>query len=109
MRRRILYAIAIFAVPLFNSNSQAVEGKAKPALSKSKLSSSAFEAMVPVLHHPRCMNCHSGGDFPRQGDDSHRHNMDVLRGREGDGVNGVKCSTCHQDHNLRNSHAARRS
>lgn len=32
----------------------------------------AFEAIIPVLHHPRCMNCHSTGDYPRQGDDSHR-------------------------------------
>jgi hypothetical protein len=60
----------------------------------------AFESMVVVLHHPRCMNCHSIGDFPRQGDDNHRHSMRVRRGPEGHGANAVKCSTCHQDHNL---------
>ena len=60
----------------------------------------AFEAIVPVLHHPRCMNCHSTGDFPRQGDDSHRHTMQIRRGPEGQGANAVRCSTCHQDHNL---------
>jgi hypothetical protein len=60
----------------------------------------AFESIVPVLRHPRCMNCHSTGDFPRQGDDSHRHTMQIRRGPEGQGVNAVKCSTCHQDHNL---------
>lgn len=65
---------------------------------------SAFEALIPVLHHPRCMNCHSKGDFPRQGDDRHRHTMDVHRGPAGDGVAGVKCSTCHQDHNLAGEH-----
>jgi hypothetical protein len=43
----------------------------------------AFEAIVPVLHHPRCMNCHSNGDFPRQGDDSHRHTMQIHRGPDG--------------------------
>ena len=64
----------------------------------------AFEAIVPVLHHPRCMNCHSTGDYPRQGDDSHRHSMQVRRGPEGNGVNAVKCSTCHQDHNLAGLH-----
>jgi hypothetical protein len=63
-------------------------------------SAAAFEAIVPVLRHPRCMNCHSLGDFPRQGDDSHRHTMQVHRGPDGDGMNAVKCSTCHQDHNL---------
>jgi hypothetical protein len=59
----------------------------------------AFEAIVPVLRHPRCMNCHSRGDFPRQGDDSHRHTMDIRRG-DGQGINSVRCSSCHQDHNL---------
>jgi hypothetical protein len=64
----------------------------------------AFESIVPVLHHPRCMNCHSRGDFPRQGDDGHRHTMNVRRGPDGDGIAAVKCSTCHQDHNLEGRH-----
>jgi hypothetical protein len=64
----------------------------------------AFEAIVPVLRHPRCMNCHSHGDFPRQGDDSHRHTMQIFRGPAGQGVNAVQCSTCHQDHNLAGLH-----
>lgn len=64
----------------------------------------AFEAIIPVLRHPRCMNCHSTGDFPRQGDDSHRHTMQVRRGPDGDGMLAVKCSTCHQDHNLEGLH-----
>jgi hypothetical protein len=64
----------------------------------------AFEAIIPVLHHPRCMNCHSTGDYPRQGDDSHRHTMQVRRGPDGDGALAVKCSTCHQDHNLEGLH-----
>ena len=68
------------------------------------IAASAFEAMVPVLHHPRCMNCHSIGDFPRQGDDEHRHKMNVRRGTEGQGVAGLKCSTCHQAHNLAGEH-----
>ncbi len=64
----------------------------------------AFKAMLPVLHHPRCMTCHSRGDFPRQGDDSHHHLMNVRRGPDGDGIAGVKCSTCHQDHNTPGNH-----
>jgi len=71
---------------------------------KDKMASAAFEAMLPVLRHPRCMNCHSAGDFPRQGDDSHPHIMDVRRGPDGQGVNAVKCSTCHQEHNLAGVH-----
>ena len=30
-----------------------------------------FTAFVPGLRHPRCVNCHSNGDLPRQGDDAH--------------------------------------
>jgi hypothetical protein len=63
-----------------------------------------FEAIVPALRHPRCMNCHSDGDFPRQGNDSHPHTMQVRRGPDGQGLNSVKCSTCHQDHNLAGVH-----
>jgi len=64
----------------------------------------AFEAIIPVLHHPRCMNCHSSGDYPRQGDDGHRHTMQVRRGPGGTGAGVVGCSSCHQDHNLRGPH-----
>ena len=64
----------------------------------------AFEALAPALRNPRCMNCHSTGDYPRQGNDSHRHTMDIRRGPDGDGVNAVKCSTCHQDHNTAGAH-----
>ena len=53
-----------------------------------------FTAFVPVLRHPRCMNCHSQGDFPRQGDDGHPHAMNVRRGPHGHGVTAEKCSTC---------------
>jgi hypothetical protein len=68
------------------------------------LAAAAFEQLLPVLRNPRCMNCHSSGDYPRQGDDMHRHTMDVRRGPDGHGSNAVKCSTCHQDHNLPGIH-----
>lgn len=82
----------------------AAENRSDAEVKQAEVSAAAFEAMMPVLHHPRCMNCHSRGDFPRQGDDSHAHIMDVRRGPDGHGVNGVKCSTCHQDHNLPGVH-----
>ena len=59
----------------------------------------AFESIVPVLRHPRCINCHSSGDFPRQGDDHHPHAMNVRRGPDGKGVTAQKCGTCHQEQN----------
>ncbi|HYL84426.1 MAG TPA: hypothetical protein VE263_09335, partial [Candidatus Angelobacter sp.] len=60
----------------------------------------AFKQMLVVIRNPRCMNCHSNGDFPRQGDDGHPHTMNVRRGTNGMGVTAEKCNTCHQDHNL---------
>jgi hypothetical protein len=70
-------------------------------------SAQAFKQIVPVLRHPRCMNCHSKGDYPRQGDDRHQHRMKVRRGPLGMGVTAQKCSTCHQDHNLAEAHLSR--
>ena len=97
--------LAVFGALLLHlSNLGAEETKSRQMIDNSEVSSSAFEAMMPVLRHPRCMNCHSSGDFPRQGDDSHPHIMDVRRGTDGHGVNGVKCTTCHQDHNLPGVH-----
>jgi hypothetical protein len=64
----------------------------------------AFEAITPALRHPRCLVCHSSGDYPRQGDDLHAHIMDVRRGPHGEGAAPVRCSTCHQDHNLTGMH-----
>ena len=60
----------------------------------------AFKQMLIVIRNPRCMNCHSTGDYPRQGDGGHRHTMNVHRGTSGMGLTAEKCSTCHQDHNL---------
>lgn len=60
----------------------------------------AFLAIIPVLKHPRCLNCHATGDFPRQGDDSHPHAQNVRRGPDGNGKFGQKCSACHQEQNV---------
>src|SRR5205807_9909530 len=38
-----------------------------------------FVELVSVLRQPRCMQCHSQRDFPRQGDDSRRHSMNGRR------------------------------
>jgi hypothetical protein len=59
-----------------------------------------FVSIVPVLKHPRCLNCHSTGDFPRQGDDGHIHIQNVKRGPDGKGKFGQKCTACHQEHNV---------
>ena len=49
-----------------------------------------------MLTHPRCINCHTAGDYPQQGEDRHRHLFNVVRGPGGKGVPGLQCASCHQ-------------
>ena len=95
------FPIARAGVPKSKSDERAtVHHPARDAES----SAAAFQSILPVLRHPRCMNCHSSGDFPRQGDDSHPHSMRVRRGPDGHGTHTVTCGTCHQDRNLAGRH-----
>ena len=59
----------------------------------------AFDKVMQVLMHKRCVNCHPAGDTPRQGEDSHLHNFDIQRGATGEGLQGYTCNTCHQSEN----------
>jgi hypothetical protein len=60
----------------------------------------AFLQVYKVFTSPRCQNCHPAGDSPLQGDDSHVHLQYVKRGKDGHGVYGMHCNTCHQTANL---------
>lgn len=59
----------------------------------------AFDLMMEVLTHKRCVNCHPADDYPRQGEDSHIHNFGVQRGPDNHGMAALKCQTCHQNGN----------
>jgi len=61
---------------------------------------SMFKQMTEVLRHPRCMNCHTFTDFPRQGDDRHRHVQMVVRGPANSGFPTLQCRACHQTTNV---------
>ena len=67
-------------------------------------SAKAFLNVYKVLMSPRCMNCHPAGEAPLQGDDSHVHTMDVVRGPDGKGMYAAKCSNCHQPANVPGQH-----
>jgi len=97
--RDAVYALVAFLLA-FDAAAQTEHPKPGTVSVNDGVAAAAFAAIVPVLRHPRCMNCHSAGDFPRQGNDSHPHTMQVRRGPDGHGVSAVKCSACHQDHNL---------
>ncbi len=53
-----------------------------------------------VLKHPRCVNCHPMGERPLQTDAQQPHQPPVVRGADGHGVVGMKCSTCHAQENV---------
>lgn len=59
-----------------------------------------FGPIAEVLRHPRCMNCHTVTDFPRQGDERRRHAQLVMRGEDGHGAPTLPCAACHQDTNI---------
>lgn len=62
----------------------------------------AFRRMAEVLRHPRCMNCHTATEFPRQGNERLRHDMLVQRGPDDHGAPAMRCSSCHQNVNQAN-------
>lgn len=60
----------------------------------------AFNTVKEVLQHPRCQNCHIPGDAPLQFDAGTPHAMNVKRGEDGKGAEGLPCATCHGKANL---------
>jgi hypothetical protein len=58
-----------------------------------------WKRIESVLIHPRCINCHTITDYPRQADDRHRHQFRVVRGPDNKGIPGAQCATCHQAQN----------
>jgi hypothetical protein len=54
-----------------------------------------FNEAGKVIQHARCVNCHPAGDRPAQGEDGHPHQPLVVRGVDGFGAIGMRCTTCH--------------
>jgi hypothetical protein len=72
-----------------------VGGDATSAADTHQILLEAFAVMDSVLTSPRCQNCHTLTDFPRQGDDRHPHRFNVVRGDGGHGAKGLPCFACH--------------
>lgn len=82
----LLSALAFLAVP-------------KSALSQAPSradSRAAWNQIVTVLQHPRCLNCHQK-DSPLQGDSRRLHIPMVVRGPENHGVGAMQCNGCHNE------------
>ncbi len=96
----LLLIVAFGAAAIFF----AASSMAHPAKPDADASRAAFLQVYRVLTSPRCQNCHPSGDAPLQGDDSHVHIQNVRRGKDGHGVYGMRCDTCHQSTNLPGLH-----
>jgi hypothetical protein len=70
-----------------------------PPDAQKETSLKAFDTMLKVLKHERCMNCHPSDDRPRQGDDAHVHLFGVQRGKDDKGLPVLRCNACHQSEN----------
>lgn len=69
-----------------------------------EVAAAAFNDASKVFFSARCANCHPATDVPTQGDAMTPHAQGVTRGKEGKGVYGMKCNTCHQAENLEGDH-----
>jgi hypothetical protein len=94
--RRLVAATLLFAaMGAMPPGSAVAQDDAQRAASQA-----AFKRIVQVMRHPRCMNCHTPTDFPKQGEDSHRHEQMVLRGLDNQGDATLRCFACHQSDNM---------
>lgn len=95
-------SVATFGLMIFiRASNAAAPASPKPDAAASR---EAFFQVYEVLTSPRCQNCHPAGDAPLQGDDSHVHLQNVTRSKDGHGVYGMRCDTCHQTANLPGEH-----
>jgi alcohol dehydrogenase (cytochrome c) len=54
-----------------------------------------WQTIYSVMTSPRCINCHSAGDYPRQTDDHYPHIYHVMRGPGDKGTEILRCTACH--------------
>lgn len=104
----LLIGAASLATGLLSS--RAVEGASSGQLSppesfasiadRRERSVALFGEIGKVLTSPRCMNCHSANDRPRQGDGGRPHQPPVFRGADGMGLPALRCPICHQKGNF---------
>lgn len=101
------FAIAGFALTGGKFGSPKVDSTFVGSLAETEseaVSVAAFNEAAKVFFSARCANCHPAGDIPTQGDEMTPHTQGVTRGKDGKGVYGMKCTTCHQSENLEGDH-----
>ena len=93
-------ALAFTALTVLAGQTESSEGL-KPVSSFAAIknanerSLALFGEAAKVITHPRCVNCHPAGDRPLQGEDGQPHLPLVVRGPDGHGATGMRCTNCH--------------
>ena len=78
---------AVLLAKSFAVNAQEIKPDSAAALA-------AWDRIVGVLGHPRCLNCHQDR-IPLQGDMRRVHIPLVVRGPDNHGVGPMRCGNCH--------------
>lgn len=95
-------ALVCGTIAMLSFTQRAVAAASPQPAKDSARSAAAFTQLATVLRHPRCMNCHTVTEFPRQGNERRRHDMLVMRGADDHGAPAMRCSACHQNTNQDN-------
>ncbi len=97
-------AAGAFGFALLVTQCSSPKSESQPSSGGRAKSAAAWNTVYEVLQHPRCVNCHPAGDTPLVGDQGQPHPQNVQRGPDGNGLFGMRCSTCHQTGNLPGAH-----
>ena len=91
----LLLVAVVFSFTTNPSN----RGSSEPILQDDQKQESllAFNKMMDVLTHQRCVNCHPSDNVPKQGEDRHPHRFGITRANSVGAA--TNCNTCHQDEN----------
>ena len=95
----IVTIIAFGAVALERGGGTIQSSSVISAANAAAADGALFTPVATVLRHPRCMNCHPRDDHPRQGDDRHVHQQNVVRGDDNLGFVNMRCTACHREEN----------
>jgi hypothetical protein len=93
-------AIAVLLAAALSVHGADNKQDTKPDESQKAAALAAWDRIVTVLQHPRCMNCHQE-NVPLQGDERRIHIPLVVRGPKdgeegaGEGVSAMRCRNCH--------------
>jgi len=95
-----IFIVAFYSIAVISGNFNSTKENDSIENSQSNNADEAFDKMMSVLTHQRCVNCHPAGSKPRKGDDSHvTRALGVARGDDGHGLKSLSCETCHRDEN----------